>query len=445
MSKSSLVEKLAGLRRKLEVVVPAEKVVQAYDERLKKVARSAKIDGFRPGKIPEKVIEQRFGQNVLFEIAQELMQQYFSLAVEEHELKIVSIPELTPQNIKRGEALQYSVEFEVYPDIQLPDLSQVQIERQIIELQDQDIVNMLKMLAKQQAEWVEVERLAQTGDRVVMDFAGTIDGELFENGSAKNFQLELGSGQMIPGFEDSLLGIKAGEERDIKCTFPAEYHHQDLAGKEATFKITVHKVQEPKLPEINDEFAGKTGLDTLDELKQEIEKSMKKQVAQLMHDRVKQKVMEKLLELNTIEIPEALIDAEIEHLQQLALQQLSEQAKNVDAANLFPREHFEKQARRRVTLGLLLGEVIKQHELKVEPQKVRERVEQIAAVYHKPEEVMVWYYSNKRMLAEVESVVLEDQAVDKLLGQMQVTDEKISYEEATKRSQNREAKDTDTQ
>lgn len=448
MAKSSSVEKLVGLRRRVDVVIPVEEVNHAYDERIKKVSKSAKIDGFRPGKIPAKVIEQRFGNNVLMEVAQELMESHFMDIVKENELRIVGTPELTPKNVKRGEELQFSVEFEVYPDVTLADLSQTHIERQRVELSSEDINKMMGVVAKQQAEWVEVDRPAQNGDQVTIDFEGSINGELFENGSAKGFELELGSRQMIPGFEEGILTMKAGEVRDIECTFPASYQHETLAGQKATFKITLHKVAEPKLPEINDEFAKKIGFEEgLDELKQSIAKNMSKQIEQLMHDRVKQKVMQTLLDLNTVELPNVLIDAEIEHLQQMALQRLGDKVKSEDvkAADLFPREHFEDQARRRVTLGLLLGEVIKQNKLNVDAGKVREKIEQMAAMYHQPDQLIAWYYNNKRMLAEVESVVLEDQAVGKLLEQMLVKEVMISYEEATKQPQDLDPKKSDTE
>ena len=432
MAQSSTLEKLEGLKRRIDITVPASTVDQVYNQKIQKVANTAKIDGFRPGKIPQKVIQKQFGSSILIEAAQELIQSSLMSAVEEHKLQIAGTPSVTPKELKPGQALEFSAEFEVYPEISLADMAEVKLSRQVLELKDADIDKMLETLQKQHAEWVEVEREAANGDRVLIDFEGFINGEAFENGSAKDFQLELGSKQMIPGFEDGLIGVKFADEREITCAFPMDYPKNELAGQKATFKIHVNKVLAPKMPEINDEFAKKIGVEGgASALKKDVEKNMVSQVQQMLKDKLKKNMMDKLLDLNTITVPAALIDTEIEHLQQLAKQQMGENADKMPD-NLFPRAHFEDQAVRRVSLGLILGEVIKQHQLKVDGQKVRERIEQIAAVYHDPAQVVNWYYNNKRMLAEVESVVLEDQAVEKLLKKCQTEDKKVSYDEAIK-------------
>lgn len=434
MTSSSSVEQLAGLKRRIDVTVPKEEVDQVYHARIGKVAKDAKMDGFRPGKVPAHVIEKRYGQNILIEVSQELIQSSLIAAVEEHDLKVAGTPEVTPKEIKKGEALQYSADFEIYPEITLADLAEQKLEREVVELADADIEEMVQNLLKQQAEWEEVETPAANGDRVTIDFEGYINGEIFENGSAKDFQLELGSKQMIPGFEEGLEGVNKAETREVVCSFPKEYPREELAGQEATFKVTVHKISAAKLPELTDEFAKKIGVEGgAEALKQDVIKNMQQQVDQVVQGRLKTKVMDKLLELNQFEVPKALIDTEIGHLQQLAKQQATERGGKADDAD-FPKEQFEEQALRRVKLGLLLGEVIKQHNIKVDADQVRKKVEQIASVYHQPEQVINWYYGNKRMLSEVESVVLEDLAVEKLLQDFQVEEKAISYKEATDES-----------
>lgn len=436
MAKSSTVEKLSGLKRRVEVEVAADKVTAAYGQRVNKVAQSAKIDGFRQGKVPQKVIEQRFGKNILLEVAEELMREHFISAVEEHKLRIAGNPQIIPREIKQGAPLQYSIEFEVYPEIELADLSQVNMTRERVELTEQDIDNMLDVLRKQQAEWVAVERAAQVGDQVSIDFEGKIDGVPFERGAAQGFTLELGAKQMIPGFEDAIVGKNPGDSFVITCRFPETYSQADLAGKEATFDTTLHKVMEPKLPELNDEFAKRVGLEGgMDALRAEVRKNMQRQVDQMMQDRFKRQVLDKLLELNKIELPEGLIDAEMEHMQETALARFGENAKNMDKEKLFPAEQFKPHAVERVTLGLILGEVIKKYELSTDDAKVKAKIQEIAAVYGQPEQVEAWYYSNERMLSEVKAVVLEMQAVDKLAEQMHIEEQVISYEQATKSGQ----------
>lgn len=436
MAKSSTVEKLSGLKRRVEVEVAAETVNAAYGQRITKVAKSAKLDGFRQGKVPQKVIEQRFGKNILLEVAEELMREHFISTVEEHKLRVAGMPQLTPKNIKPGEALQYSIEFEVYPEIELADLSQVQVTRERVELTEQDIDNMLDVLRKQQAEWAEVDRAAQLGDQVSIDFEGKIDGVPFERGAAQGFTLELGAKQMIPGFEDGIVGKKAGDNFVINCQFPENYPQADLAGKNATFDTKLNLVKEPKLPELNDEFAKRVGLEGgMEALRAEVRKNMQRQVDQMMQDRFKRVVLDKMLALNQIELPQGLIDAELHHMQEAALARFGKNAKNVDKEELFPAEQFRPHAVERVTLGLLLGEVIKKYELSVDDDKVKAKIHEIAGVYGQPEQVEAWYYNNERMLSEVRAVVLETQAVDKLAEQMHIEDQVISYEQATKNDQ----------
>lgn len=432
-------EKLDGLQRRMTVTVPAEQVEKAYKERLQKISKTAKVAGFRPGKVPVNVLEKRFGEDILHEVANELLQINLREAVEEQKLQIAGIPKIEPSKIEKGKPLEFVVNFETYPEVTLQDLTgSTSIERHSAEVTDKDVDGMLEELRKQHAEWDEVERAAKEGDRVVIDFEGMIDNKPFERGSAKDFQLELGSKRMIPGFEEGIVGIKPGEERDVDVTFPEEYPSQELAGKKAVFKIKLNKVLGSKLLDLDDELAKKIGFDKgIQALRDEARKNMEKEIERVLASQLKIRILDKLIEKNPIEVPEALVEAEIDSLQQMTRQQMLSQGQNPDDVKKLelPRDPYVEQAKKRVVLGLLLGEVIKQHEIKVDPDQVRAKVEEIASLYQKPEEVVSWYYNNKRMLSEIESVVLEDQAVAKLLEQLEIKEKSLSYEDALKRSQ----------
>jgi trigger factor len=338
--------------------------------------------------------------------------------------------------LKRGEPLEFVVNFEVYPEIKLNSIKGENLVRNQVKITEADIDKMLDTLSKQHAEWNIVDRAAKIGDRVVIDFEGSIDGKPFAHGDAKDFTLELGSKRMIEGFEDGVVGAKPNEVREIKVTFPKEYPSEELAGQKAVFKITVHKINEPKLPALDDAFAAKLGLKEggIAELRAEIRKGMEGEAENLMKNQFKMSVLEKLMAKNPIDIPNALVEAEINHLQQMTRNRIAMQTKNEEQAKKMelPREPYVEQAKKRVMLGLLLGEYIKQHNIKVDQDQVKKRIEEIAATYHKPEEVISWYYNNKKMLAEIEAVVLEDQAVSQLLSELTVEDKEISYEAALK-------------
>lgn len=427
------IENLEGLRRRLVVEISAEEIEKAYQERLKKIAKTTKLPGFRPGKADPKILEKRYGKEILQEVGNELMQSNVRNAIIEEKVQIAGTPQVEPFEAERNKTLKIVVNYETYPEIELKDMKGVQVERVTAEIMKEDVDKVLEGLRQQNAHWKEVDRPAKEHDRVIVDFEGTIDGEPFEQNAAKDFQMELGAKRMIPGFEEGVEGMKPGEERDINVTFPKEYPSQDLAGKEAVFKIKVHKVLESELPELDDAFAEKLGFKEggLDKLKAEVRKSMERELDRALSARLKMEVLDKLVELNPIEVPEALVSTEIDHLQQLTRQQLAQSQSKEQADNVeLPREPYIEQAKKRVILGLLLGEVIKQQAIKADPDQVRAKVEEIASTYQKPEEVVAWYYNNKRMLSEVESAVLEDQTVAKLLEQLEVNEKKISYEEA---------------
>ena len=425
------VKKLDGLKCQLTVTIPAEQVKTAYDKHLKEVASKAKVSGFRPGKVPPNVIEKQYGQGIKQDVAGDLMQSSFEEAVTKNELMIAGQPKVEPGNLKKGEAFEYVATFETYPKITLTDLTDQKFEKSVAEVIDKDVSGMLEKIQQQQADWVDADRAAKEGDRVVMDFEGYVGDEVFEGGSAKDFTLELGSKQMIPGFEDGLIGAKANETTSVKVTFPEQYPVETLAGKEARFEVTVHKVQEPKLPELNDALAKKAGVEGgLDALKTEVRKGMERELRQLLEGQMKNQVLDKLIELNPVEVPEALLDLEIQSLQQMTRQQMAQQQGKQELPNMdLPRDPYLEQEKKRVTLGLLLAEVIKAYDIKVDKDLVRAKVEEIANPYGKPEEVIAWYYNNQQMLSEVEALVVEDQAILKLLEKAQIEEQSKNYDD----------------
>jgi len=358
----------------------------------------------------------------------------------ENNLQIAGQPHVHPKPLEKNEPFEYVAEFEVYPEIELKDLEGQQLDKLVTEISDADVNKMLEKIQRQQAEWASVDRAAQNGDKLVIDFVGTMNKETFEGGTAKDFSLELGSGQMIKGFEEGIVGAELNKPVTIKVTFPEDYPAENLAGKDAEFEITVTKIEEPKLPAIDDELAKKVGMDGgLEKLKEEVRSGMERELKQAIESRMKMSVLDKLIELNPIEVPSAFLDMEIENLQKVTMQQMAssmgkgnEKLPEID----LPKEPYMEQAKKRVTLGLLLGEVIKQFKIEVDDSKVRAKIEEIASAYQKPKEVVDWYYSNKQMLSEIEALVVEDAAVEKLLEKAQVTDKPSTYEEVVNAEKN---------
>jgi trigger factor len=332
--------------------------------------------------------------------------------------------------------IAFVASFEVYPEIKLASLSGVKVERPVATVGDADVEKMIDNLRRQRASWTETAEAAKDGDRLDLDFDGSVDGEAFEGGSAKGFNLVLGSKRMIPGFEDQLVGVKAGEERSLNVTFPADYQAEALQGKAAVFKVKVNTVQTPVLPEVNEEFIKAFGVSEggIDKFKTDVRKNMERELKQAIKNKTKGQALDGLLSANTLDVPKALVGNEINRLRQNMLQQFGGGAKNVDL-KMLPDELFAEQAKRSVTLGLLIGEIIKTAELVVDGDKVRALIEEIAESYETPAEVVNWYYGNKEQLQQVEAVVLEDQVVEHILAQAQVSDKATAYEEVLRPQQ----------
>lgn len=428
------IETTSGLERRLTVGVPAERVESEVNNRLQKAARNIKLDGFRPGKVPMKVIRQRFGEGVRQEVLGEVMSQSFYEAVSQEKLRPAGQPSIEPKNLEAGKDLEFTATFEVFPDINLVDMAGFEVEKPLTEVADEDVDNMIEIFRKQQGGYEDVDRAAAEGDRVNIDYAGTRDGEAFDGGSAEGSDLELGSNQMIPGFESGIEGMNAGEEKVLELSFPEDYHSEELRGAAVEFKVKLNNVQEQKLAEMDEELFSKYGVEEGGEaqFRKEIAENMNRELATAVKNRVKAQVMDAVIEAHTSqEVPKALVDGEIDNMRQQMFQQFGGAgAQDLDLQSLLPAEMFQEQAERRVKLGLILSEFISRDELKADPERVRAAIEELASTYQDPEEVVNWYYSNQEQLSQVEGVVLEEQLVDKLLESATINEKQCSYQEA---------------
>ncbi len=425
------IETTGGLERRLTVGVPAERIEKEVTARLQKALPNVRIDGFRPGKVPMRVVKQRYGAGVRQEVAGEVMSQTFYEAVEQENLRPAGAPSIEPKNLQEGRDFQYIATFEVFPEFEIADLKGKDIEAIKAEVTDADVDEMVETLRKQQGTWPDVDDAAIDGDRVNIDYVGTRDGETFDGGSAEGSDLILGSGRMIEGFESGLLGARAGDERTLNLSFPDDYHSEDLQGAAVEFKVTVNKVSRMELAELNEEFFEKLGVKEGGEegFRNELRDNMERELKNGIQAKIKNQVMEALIESHDIQIPQVLIKNEINALRQQSVQQFGGDVGQFDASML-PDELFSEQAERRVKLGLIMGEIIRQQDLKPDPDKVRSTLEDMASSYENPEEVVEWYYQNEQQLASVEGATLEQQVVDQLLADMNLIDKPMSYKEA---------------
>lgn len=430
------VETTSGLERLMTVSVPAERIDQDVNKRIQQTARTVRIDGFRPGKVPAKVVKQRYGKGIREEVLGQVVQETFYQALQQEELNPAGSPAIDFTKDAEGENLEYTAKFEVYPEIALADFSTVEIDRKSAEVQDADLDQMIETLRKQQANWNEVEREAAEGDRVRIDFEGFVDGEAFDGGKGEGMDLVLGSNTMIPGFEDQIAGAKAGSDVELNVTFPESYQAENLQGKDAVFKVKVHTVSEQVLAELNEEFYEKFGLEekTEEAFRAEVKKNMDRELGQALKMKLKDQVFSKLIDVNPIEVPASLIDNEIDNLRRQAVMQFAGADSGMDHTAL-PKEMFQDQAERRVKIGLLMQEVIKVNELEADDERVKSTLEEMAETYQDPQQVIDWYMGNEEMLGQIKGLVLEEQVVDKLLGAAQVTDTEVSYEDAIKPEQ----------
>ncbi|WP_110951826.1 trigger factor [Pseudomonas bohemica] len=424
------VENTSALERRMTIGVPAERIETEVNKRLQQTARKAKIPGFRPGKVPMSVIRQRYEDGARQEALGDLIQATFYEAVVEQKLNPAGAPSVEPKTFEKGKDLEYIATFEVFPEFSVAGFESVSVERLSADVADSDLDNMLEILRKQNVRFEVADRAAANEDQLNIDFVGKIDGEAFAGGSATGTQLVLGSGRMIPGFEDGLVGAKAGEERVLNLTFPEDYQNLELAGKTAEFTVTVNTVSAPTLPELNEAFFNQFGIKEtgIEGFRTEVRKNMERELRQAIKSKVKNQVMDGLLAANPIDVPKALLENEVNRLRVQAVQQFGGNIK----PDQLPAELFEEQAKRRVELGLIVAEVVKQFDLKPDEARVRELIQEMASAYQEPEQVVAWYYKNEQQMNEVRSVVLEEQVVDTVLQKASVTDKAVSYEEAVK-------------
>jgi trigger factor len=425
------IETTSGLERRITVGVPAERIDSEVNARLQKSAPNLRLDGFRPGKVPMKVIKDRFGAGVRQEVIGEVMNQSFYEAVAQENLKPAGQPSIEPKNLDEGKDLEYVATFEVFPEVEEKDYSGVSITRAVAEVADADIDKMIGIFREQQATWSTVERAAASKDKVNIDYLGTKDGEAFEGGTAEGSDLELGSGSMIPGFEDGIIGMKAGDEAVLKLNFPDEYHSEELKGAAVEFKVTVNAISEKVLAELNDDLFTAYGVKDADESKfrEETGKNMARELKQAIKAQLKAKVMDAMLEIHgDIQVPQALVKQEIPTLRSQMVQQFGGAAEQMDMQSLLPDDMFTEQAEKRVKLGLILNEFISKGGITASPEKVKETIDELASTYEDPEEVVNFYYGNQQQMQQIESMVLEEAVVETMLEQVQITDENSSYE-----------------
>ncbi len=423
------VESGEGLERKLIIEVPAENVTEKVEKRLKEISRQVRLDGFRPGKVPMKVVKQRFGTQARQEVYGDIIQSTFYEAAAQEKLTPAGEPSIEISDEDATGAFKYTASFEVVPEVSVADLSDAEVEKPVAEVTDADVEAMFEKLRKQRTTWNEVDRAAQNEDQLNINFKGIMDGEAFQGGSADNTPLVLGSGSMIDGFESGLLGASKGDERTLELKFPEDYHAKDVAGKDVSFEVTVNSVSEPVLPEIDEEFVKSLGVDsgTEEDLREEVVGNMKRELSQKIESLVKERVMDVLIDKHGFDIPSPLVKQEAERMKQQAISDM--QARGQAASFDLPATIFEEQATRRVKLGMIVSEIISSQEMKANDDQVRETIERFASSYEKPEEVVEYYMNNPQQKATIENLVLEDQVVDWVMGQVKVSEKSQSFDE----------------
>jgi len=424
------IETVSGLERRMTVGVPADQVENEVTARLQKAAKTMRLDGFRAGKVPFKVVRQRFGSGVRQEVVGEVVSKSFQDAISKENVRPAGQPSIDSLTDEPGKDLEFVASFEVYPEVELQDFASLSVVKPVAEVTEADVDKMIDVLRNQNATWHDVERAAADGDQVKIDYTGRKDGEEFEGGKATGSNLVLGSGQMIPGFEAGIVGMKAGDTKTINATFPEDYHAEDLKGAAVEFEITVHGVQEKQQPELDDEFFARFGVTEGGEEKfrAEVRSNMERELRNAIKNKVKTRLMTQLLDKHEVALPKALVKEEVGALRRQMLSQFGG-GQNFDES-LLPDELFSAEAERRVALGLLVAKVIEEAGIKADADKVRAQIEEIAATYEEPEEVVRYYYGNQQLLVGVQSAVLEDQVVEHILQSAALEEQACSYEEA---------------
>lgn len=427
----SRVENLGHLQRRFNMVVPRDKIDGEVENRLKHLARTVKLHGFRPGKVPLKVIAQHYGAQVRQEVLGDVLQRSFSDAVREQNLRVAGFPkfEAKPPQAE-SQQFEYTATFEIYPEVKLGDISKAKISRPVVEVGEEQVAKTLELLRKQRTSYHPVEREAKERDQVTLDFRGTIAGEEFAGGQGKDLAMVLGEGRLLPEFEKQIAGMRANETKAFELTFPEDYHGKEVVGKTAFFEVTLKRVAEPRLPEIDAEFANNFGVrdGDLEKLKREIKGNLLKEVTTRVHARIKNQAMQALLDATQVDLPQSLVDMETHRLMENTRKEL--ESRGMKAKELpTPHDLFHERAKRRVNLGLIIAELVKIHDLRPKPDQVRAIVEEHAKSYEHPEQVVKWYYSAPERLNDIEALVLEDNVVEWVMKQAKVEDKPINFDE----------------
>ena len=427
----SSVETVSALERRLNASIPQQAIRGEVAARLKKIGRTARISGFRPGKIPAKILEQHYGAQARQEALGDALQHSFAEAVQLNNLRVAGYPQFEIKtNDPNADLIEYSATFEVYPEVAMGDLSGETVECLVYELTQADVDGTIATLRKQRAVFEPVDRAAQTEDQVRIDFVGRLDGEIFQGGEAKDYPFVLGVGRMLPEFEAAILGMKAGETRSFDMTFPDDYHGKNVAGRQVTFTITLHRVEEPKLPEVDADFAESIGITDGDvgKLESEIRANLQREVESRLKARNKEAAMEALLKVALFDLPNSLVEWEVQNLMRQTMQDMGSRGMKVKDVRL-PPELFTERAIKRIKLGLIFAELAQKHDLRAKPEQVRALVDGYAQSFDRPEEVVNWLYANPSQLQEMENLALEGNVANWITGQTKSTDKAASFKE----------------
>lgn len=427
------VETLEKLERKITLSLPLAAIQSEVEARLKKVARTVKMDGFRPGKVPMNVVAQRYGYSVQYEVLNDKVGEEFAKAVQEAGLRVAGQPRISEKEGAAEGQAEFEAIFEVFPEVKIGDLTGVEVEKLTADVDDAAIERTLDILRKQRRTFAvrAADEAAVDGDRVTVDFEGKIDGEAFAGGKAEDFQFLVGEGQMLKEFEDAVRGMKVGESKTFPLAFPEDYHGKDVAGKTADFLVTVKKLEAANLPEVNEAFVKSLGIadGSVEALRTDIKKNLEREVKFRLQARNKQAVMDALLSVAELDLPKAAVQSEVARLMQAAREDLKQRGiKDADKAEI-PEDIFLPQAERRVRLGLVVAELVKANNLEATPEQLKAHVDELAASYEKPEDVVRWYFGDRQRLAEVEAVVIENNVTEFVLGKAKVNDKAVSFEE----------------
>ena len=425
------IENTGDLERKLTIQIPEDQIQPKVQSRLQSLSKTTKVQGFRPGKVPMKVIQGRYGAQVRQEIVGQLVQSSFQEAISQENLRPAGMPTIDPLDDKENEGLEYTATFEIMPDITLNPIEKLSVEQPESTVEPADVDTLTETLRKQNSELMEVDRKAKQGDTLIVDFEGKVDGEVFEGGTATDFSIELGSNQLIDGFESGLIGTQKDDQKDLNLTFPDDYHAENLAGKKVVFSVTVKTVKEPKLPELDEAFFKRFAIEEggLDAFKNMLKNNMERELFQRTKQLTRDNILDALYEANEVNLPNVLVENEAQRLLEEMRERFKSQGIPPEAMDKVDASTYNEQAKKRVTLHLLLSEIIKQNELKADPAKVREIIESQAQGYEDPNAIINWYYADQSRLADIEAMALEDDIVNWVLEKAKVKTKKITFDE----------------